>query len=98
MGKRDILKKIAVSIITLSGLTAVLMFLFRDNLRDIALAFRALSVPDILWLFVLGASYQLRKMAPLCGSGPSWLPDCKLSDLLWDHPCPAAPLRMEQGP
>lgn len=59
MGKRDILKKITVSVITLTGLTAILGLLFRDNLEDIALAFRALSLPDILWLFVLGASYQM---------------------------------------
>ena len=59
MGKQGILKKIIVSMITLTGLTAILGFLFRDNLGDIALAFRALSLPDILWLFVLGASYQL---------------------------------------
>ena len=59
MKKRDILKKITVSVITLTGLTAILGLLFRDNLGDIALAFRALSLPDILWLFVLGASYQL---------------------------------------
>ena len=59
MGKRDILKKITVSVITLTGLTAILGLLFRNNLDDIALAFRTLSLPDILWLFVLGASYQL---------------------------------------
>ena len=59
MGKRDILKKIIVSVITLSCLTAVLGLIFRDNLADIVSAFRTLSLPDMLLLFVLGTSYQL---------------------------------------
>ena len=73
MGKRDILKKITVSVITLTGLTAILGFLFRDNLGDIALAFRALSPLDILWLFVLGATYQLLDaVACLCLVGTAF--------------------------
>ena len=59
MGKRDILKKITVSVITLTCLTAILGLLFQDDLEDIALSLKKLSLPDILWLFVLGASYQL---------------------------------------
>ena len=59
MGKREILKKIAVSVLTLAFLTAIIGVLFRDVLGDIATAFHALSILDILWLFLLGGSYQL---------------------------------------
>lgn len=59
MDHRDIRKKILASVITLSCLTAVLGLIFRDHPEEIALMFQALSFADILWLFVLGASYQL---------------------------------------
>lgn len=59
MSKRDILKRIAASLVTLLCLTALLVFIFRDNLGDIEEAFRALPALDVLWLFAMGASYQL---------------------------------------
>ena len=59
MSKRDILKKLGISLITLLCLTALLLFIFRDNLEDISAAFMKLSPADILWLFILGISYQM---------------------------------------
>lgn len=58
MTKRDIVKKVTVSVVTLLCLTIVLGLILRDNLEDIYLAFSELTVSDILWLFVMGTSYQ----------------------------------------
>ena len=59
MSKREVLKKLGISFITLLCLTALLLFIFRDNLGELSAAFMKLSPADILWLFVLGTSYQL---------------------------------------
>lgn len=59
MTKRDVMKKTAVGILTLLGLTLILVVLLRDDLGDIASAFRRLSLGDILILTALGGVYQL---------------------------------------
>ena len=59
MTKREILKKIAIGLLTLVVLTGLLLFIFRDNIDDISAAFKKLSVSKILCLICLGTAYQL---------------------------------------
>ena len=59
MSKRDVFKKLGISLITLLCLSALLLFIFRDNLEDISAAFRKLSASDVILLFILGTSYQM---------------------------------------
>lgn len=59
MGRRDVLKRLGVSIGTMLAMTGLLLVLFRDNLRDFSAACRALSLGDVLCLAGLGAVYPV---------------------------------------
>lgn len=59
MLKRDILKNLSISILTLLCLTGLLLFIFRDNMADISAAIEKLSFLNILCLIILGSVYDL---------------------------------------
>ena len=59
MSKRDILTKVVSSVLTLTFLTALLLFIFRNNMADIVNAFKKLSFINIIYLIALGSTYQL---------------------------------------